>query len=68
MGRPCTYGSLDGEQGWLEGLVVQTLRVKMRRSCVSQTRTMGELDMHSTHTVGEPDTHRGRARHAPRTS
>ena len=39
MGRPCTYGSLDGEQGWLEGLVVQTLRVKMRRSYASQTRT-----------------------------
>ena len=53
MGRPCTHGSLDREQEWPRGLVVQTQGVKMRRSCTSQTGI-----------AGEPDRHCERARHA----
>ena len=40
MGRPCTHGSLDEEQGHHEGLMVQTPRVKMRRPYASQIGTM----------------------------
>ena len=57
MGRPYTHGSLDREQGWLGGLMVQTSGAKIRRPCVSQTCT-----------ADKPGVHRGQARRAPRTS
>ena len=49
MDRPCTHRSLDREQGWLGGLVVQTPGVKMRRPCASQTRTVRTLRTSQTY-------------------
>ena len=57
MDRPCTHGSLDGEQGWLEGLVVQTQGGHAQAKHApraSQTRTMRALRMSQTGTVQAP--------------
>ncbi|KAL6329379.1 hypothetical protein AAG906_017690 [Vitis piasezkii] len=60
--RPCTHGSLDREQGWLGGLMVQTSGTKIRRPCVSQTGHQGKALTaprgHHGRTLGMPRTHK----------
>ena len=63
MGGPYTHGSLDREQGWPEGLVIQIQGVKMRRPCTSQTGTVSESDRHCVRTVCALDAHHARTRH-----